>query len=81
MRANIGSTSNSTSEGYLLPEGKRVLDFAGCRDGEATLAIVGAAGDETLDLVEWPQDGDALSIYRLPAPLTRVFLCWASAER
>ncbi len=70
------SATDSVVEQYVLPEGKRALDFAGCRDGEAALAIVGVDGAEALDLVRWPVDGPARAIFRLPPPLTRIFLCW-----
>jgi hypothetical protein len=69
-------SANPSVEQYVMPEGKRVLDFSGCRDGKAALAIVGVDGADALDLVRWPDGGRALAIFRLPPSLTRVFLCW-----
>ena len=77
VAADGTSTSpNPSVEQYVMPEGKQVLDFTGCRDGGATLAIVGVDGADALDLVRWPVDGRARAIFRLPPPLTRIFLCW-----
>ncbi|MCB9137959.1 MAG: SH3 domain-containing protein [Caldilineaceae bacterium] len=68
--------ADGADEGYVLPEGKRVYDAAGCRDGRASLAVIGSAPAETLELVAWGSSAPR-ALYRLPPQLAQVLVCWS----
>jgi hypothetical protein len=61
---------------YLVPAGKQVFDFVGCREGAGSLAVIGGNDEETLELVAWTNEINPTALFRLPRPLSRALICW-----
>lgn len=70
-------TAPPTATSSLLPNGRSLLDFAACRDAAGVLLVVDD-GQESLELQRWRGEGRPEPIYRVPANLSRTFVCWTT---